>query len=59
MTTLREMMETRYPAKDWTHLDEDSCFIDSKGIYRIKTVCWYDDLPIWTSDEIKTFLGVT
>jgi len=51
-------MEERYPTKNWSHLDEDSCFIDSKGIYRIKTSCWYDDLPIWTSDEIKTFLGV-
>ena len=53
---LHEKMAGRFPDHDWSHLIEDSCFIVSKGIYRIKQLCWYDDLPQWTSDEIKAFL---
>ncbi len=53
---LHEKMAERFPDHDWSHLVEDSCFIVSKGIYRIKQSCWYDDLPQWTSDQIKAFM---
>jgi len=54
--TLQTKLETRFPDHDWSHMVEDSCFIVSKGVYWIKQSAWYNDLPQWTSDEIKAFL---
>ena len=53
---LQEKLEARFPDHDWSHMVEDSCFIVSKGVYWIKQSCWYDDLPQWSSDEIKLFV---
>ena len=54
--TLQAKLEARFPDHDWSHMVEDSCFIVSKGVYWIKQSCWYDDLPQWSSDEIKLFV---
>jgi len=54
--TLKSKLETRFPNHDWSHMIEDSCFIQSKGVYWIKESAWYSDLPNWTSAEIKAFI---
>ena len=53
---IKQRLEIRFPDHDWSHCEEDTPFNCSKGVYWINSALWYDDLPQWSSDEIKAFL---
>lgn len=53
---IKERLEDRFPNHNWSHCEENTPFSCSKGVYWIDSALWYDDLPQWSSDEIKAFL---